>query len=65
MEDVMLEKEVRTRQKMIKFSWELLAEYTNNLKDDDKCNDGEVSAFEEQEQRLKVRINCLACDRNV
>ncbi len=54
MEDAMLEKDIRTRQKMIKFSWELLADYTNNLDDDEELNEGEESAFQEQKQRLRV-----------
>ena len=51
-----LEKEVKLKQKMIKFSWEMLSEYTMNLDEDEEWDESEEKAFEEQKQRLKVRI---------
>jgi hypothetical protein len=39
---------------MIKFSWEMLSEYTMNLDEDEEWDESEEKAFEEQKQRLKV-----------
>jgi hypothetical protein len=39
---------------MIKFSWEMLSEYTMNWDEDEEWDESEEKAFEEQKQRLKV-----------
>lgn len=40
---------------MIKFSWDILAQYTSELEEDDEWDAGEEQAYEEQKLRLKVR----------
>ena len=38
---------------MVKFSWELLCEFTANFEDDEEWGEGEEKAYEEQKYRLK------------
>ncbi len=49
----MIDREIKMKQKMVKFSWELLADYYNHFEGNEEDWE-EEKALDEQKSRLKV-----------